>query len=69
MKVLKKKAFKTNIEKIKKTNYDITQFLEFLKEQYPFTDEELNTLNTIDFHLLNMNVLFQQMLDNTEKRK
>lgn len=59
--VERKKAEK-NIKLIQECNKSSHEFLEALKERYHFSEEELINLNNVQNHLLNMNVLFDSLL-------
>lgn len=58
--VQKKKAEK-NINALKQCNHSAYEFLEYLKENKEFNEKELENINNLQSHLLNMNVIFSDI--------
>lgn len=59
--LIKKKKMIKDIDAIKKCNHSASEFLEYLKDRYSFSEEELENLRNTQQHLINMNVIFQQI--------
>lgn len=59
--LLKKKETKKNLNALKQCNHSSYEFLEYIKQEKDLNKEELENLNNLQSHLLNMNVLFSDM--------
>jgi hypothetical protein len=51
----------SNIKAIVKANYNSKQFLDHLLVKHDFSDEEKETIKTIQTHLINLSVIFNKI--------
>ena len=58
---MKQKVIKKQFNSIKQANHASSELLEHLKNNYTFLSEEEKQINTLQKHLLNMNVLFTDL--------
>lgn len=64
--MLKKKLLKKNIESIKETNNQVREFaLHLINERSEcLTSEDIEALENLETHMINMNFFFTKMVDN-----
>jgi len=63
---LQKKSFNKNVDKIKQANHAFTEFINGLNDRHTFnhSKEETTNLKLLEEHLINMNVLFNDIQKN-----
>lgn len=46
------------VKQLIETNTQVMNFMDYLKEKYPFDDQETEMINNINAHMSNLNLIF-----------
>ncbi len=68
MKLLERRKIQKNINGIIEANQLFTDFLDLMKENYRFNDNDEININMLQEHLTNMTVIFVGMSDNVKNK-